>query len=194
MEKNWPFALILEDDIHLPHILTETSAKAVKHDLKDEGWDVCYFGYTDPKGPFRPWGTGNAHQAFYEVFGCNCGHAYLLNRKAMATILKLLPIEHDIWPWLARHRAVDRFYYRNLAPSLKVIALSSSLIEQKPGQSDILNRPTEQQALHYRVKIDSDQASPRLNYRCLLYARKWAFKLQGVLDCVRGWWKKKRGF
>ena len=68
--------------------------------------------------------------ALHQVFGCNTAHAYLVSASAADRLLERLPQPPEIWQWLTRHRAVDRFYYRNLSPGLTVVALSPALIDQ----------------------------------------------------------------
>ncbi len=189
LQAGWQRVLILEDDIELTKDfsgLRELLAKA----LEKVEWDVCYLGFTDPIGPVRKVTDVDSGHALYEIVGCNCAHAYLVNRKACLEILDQLPETTTIWHWLTRHRAIDRWYMRTLSRRMVVMALSPSVINQSGGVSDITGRTYENKHLTEIASSSSDAAAFRLG-------RIWRFALfgvEGIYDSLRGAIKRLRGF
>lgn len=141
--EGWTRVLVLEDDVEFTAAFASL-ARALGPHLAPGGepWDVCYLGYTDPQGPARTLASLNASHRLAEVFGCNCAHAYIVTPRARDWLLARLPDERSIWPWLARRRAVDRWYRRVLGARFRVLAVSPSAINQSAGFSDIVGRET----------------------------------------------------
>lgn len=187
--RGWRTVLILEDDIELDPSLTEVLAE-LPATLQTLDWDVCYLGFTDPVAPFRALSKLPAAHSLYDVYGCNTAHAYLLRDTTYDLLLSKLPNPGSIWAWISRHRAVDRWYYRNLARYFKVCAVSPTLINQQGGFSDITQRPHE--------KVHSTHV-PDVRYSMFGFqarrALRWlAFRLAEPRDWLRGRIKQARGF
>lgn len=192
-EAGWSHALVLEDDIHLPQPPDSEALSELRVALATHNPDICYLGFTDPVPPFRELAALGTTHALHQVFGCNTAHAYLVSRHAIGRLLDLLPQPDDIWRWLTRHRAVDRFYYRNLSPALAVTAISPALIDQKPGFSDIIGRTVTAHSETHQMTIDSRHPDQE-TYANDLARRAAAFARDGRIDRLRGWWKSLRGF
>jgi len=189
----WSHVLILEDDVVLDAALTEELSESLREAIIGAAPDVCYLGFTDPVPPFRKISDIAPGRGMFRVFGCNTAHAYLVNRRAVNWILKRLPEPGDIWPWLTRHRAVDRFYYRNLSPELVVSAVSPALITQKEGFSDIVGKTVEVHAgRHLTVVPDGETAAADFPKAQLATAGR--FRWEGFFDAFRGFLKRRRGF
>ena len=158
--------------------------------LKDSDWDVCYLGFTDPVSPYRTLAALPAGHRLCAVAGCNTAHAYVLKESTFDWLLQRLPREGDVWSWISRHRAIDRWYYRNLARRFKVCAVSPSIINQQVGFSDITQRRTS--------RVHATRV-PDPRYGALAYwllgKLRWArYRLAEPRDGLRGLIKQLRGF
>ena len=191
--KGWSHLLILEDDITIEVALTQAFLYALQNVLQSTHFDVCYLGFTDPVPPFRHLVDVDSGHALHQVFGCNTAHAYLLSASAIDHILSLLPSPPEIWPWIARHRAIDRFYYHNLSPELTITALSPSLIIQRPCFSDIVGKDVVSCAETHQTIIESRHPDSQ-TFGALMRSQTAAFKRSACLDHLRALWKKLRGF
>lgn len=188
-QQGWRTLLILEDDIELspalPAVLAVLPGALAGHD-----WDVCYLGYTDPVPPYRTLSELAEGHTLCRVSGCSTTHAYLLRDTTFDWLLARLPQEADIWRWTSRHRAIDRWYYRNLARRFVVTAVSPAIIHQQGGFSDITQRPHEKV---HTTQVPSSRRGP-LGF-ALFGALRWlGFRLAEPRDWLRGKIKQTRGF
>lgn len=185
----WSRVLVLEDDITLspafdavlPGLLTA---------LDSVPWDLCYLGFTSPVGPFRTVRPLAGGHALKQLQGCNCTHAYLVRAAVLPALLAALPTSGRIWPWLSRHRAVDRWYRRQLSRRFRVLAVSPSLILQRPAHSDITQRDSE---APHRTAIDAADAGT-LAYVCGRAVRHALDTASGLWDSLRALHKRLNGF
>ncbi|WEN43765.1 hypothetical protein CKCBHOJB_03395 [Thauera sp. GDN1] len=187
--SGWKRVLILEDDIQFEHDF-DALIEPLKQALDTTRWDVCYLGYTDPIGPFRESAQLSGQYRLVQIYGCNAAHAYLVNQSAYSFLLSQLPTRQSVWRWLTRNRAIDRWYARTLSRAMIVLALSTSIINQKDDISDITGRSYEKQ----HVTAIPDNARRTLPYSVSKALRRTLFWLQGLHDAGRGWIKRKRGF
>ena len=188
-QQGWRTVLILEDDIKLEPALAEVLA-GLPAAFRDSHWDVCYLGYTDPVSPYRTITQLPAGHSLCAVSGCSTTHAYLLRNSSYDALLARLPEATNIWDWISRHRAIDRWYYRNLARHFNIVAVSPAIINQQGGFSDITQR------LHEKVHTTRvpDARQGALAFR-LLGALRWlGYRLAEPLDWLRGRIKRARGF
>jgi glycosyl transferase family 25 len=139
--SEWERVLILEDDAAICSdfevCADELAAAIANSSLK---WDVIYLGFTDAKGPFRAIKHLPCGRHLAQIFGCHCAHGYIVNKRMRDWLLQKLPDESMIWPWLAFHRAIDRWYSSHLGVQFNILAVSPPLINQRAGFSDILGR------------------------------------------------------
>jgi hypothetical protein len=191
--RNWSHVLVLEDDVEVSRDFDQEINLGLRKALEGGLSDVCYFGFTDPVPPYLRVAALGTHHALHRVFGCNTAHAYLLNRKAIDWIIARLPEPREIWHWLSRHRAVDRFYYRNLSPTLKVAALSPPLFSQKVGFSDIIGKMVESHDQAHQTTVPESDVGPG-TFQRLLLAKARAFWFDDLGDRLRGFVKRTRGF
>lgn len=192
-EMGWPYALVLEDDVAIGAGVTKEAAGEIKTAIGESDTDVCYLGFTDPVPPYlRVARIGSSH-GFHLLFGCNTAHAYLVNRKAMDWILERLPEPEGIWRWLVTNRAVDRFYYRNMSPSLRVSAISPPLIVQSVGFSDIMGKNVDLSAGKHLTVVPEGGMSER-DFQKALATKAKAFGREGLMDAFRGFVKSIGGF
>lgn len=188
-QQGWRTVLILEDDIELAPALAEVLA-GLPEILQGAAWNVCYLGFTDPVSPYRQVAELPAGHRLCAVSGCSTTHAYLLRGNAYDLLLKKLPTADRIWPWISRHRAIDRWYYRNLARYFDVCAVSPAVIDQQGGFSDITLREHE--------KVHTTRV-PATRYGALAYwllkkLRWFQYRLAEPRDGLRGCIKHLRGF
>ena len=186
---NWRTVLILEDDIELEPTLAMVLA-GLPAALRASDRDVCYLGFTDPVPPYRTLAELPAGHSLCAVSGCSTTHAYLLRDSSFERLLEKLPTADTIWQWISRHRAIDRWYYRNLVRYFDVLAVSPALINQQGGFSDITQR------LHEKVHTTRvpDTRQGALSFRLLGTLRWLGYRLAEPRDWLRGRIKQARGF
>lgn len=192
-QSGWGTILILEDDITIPdqaYELLNTLGHLLK--TKDSLWDVCFLGYTEPQPPFKLLGTASS-LSLVQFLGCNATHAYVIKPTARDWIINKLPNENTIWSWTSKHRAIDRWYRRNLARRFKVTASSISLFNQSYGYSDI----------EHRAKSENDKACitqirPSYSDNIIFQIKRWSIvSLNRLLQCYdvfRSGFKRIKGF
>ena len=187
--RDWSAVLILEDDIELEPALPSVVA-SLPQALENTDWDVCYLGFTDPVSPYRTLVELPDEHSLCAVFGCNTAHAYLLRSNTYDLLLDKLPDQDSIWAWISRHRAIDRWYYRNLARYFHVCAVSPAIINQQGGFSDITQRAHEK--VHATRVPDTRHGV--LVFSMLKALRSLAYRLAEPRDGLRGRIKRLRGF
>lgn len=188
--RGWRSVLILEDDVTFAADF-DAEATRLARALRELRWDICYLGFTDPIGPFRQLSALTPPSALYQLYGCNTTHAYIVRDTAYAKLLELLPTEETIWPWLTRHRAIDRWYARTLSRHFTVVAVSPSIINQDDGVSDITGRANDND---YQTAIQSSHTPAGMPYEFARVLRRLHFSLSGSYDALRGQIKRLRGF
>ncbi len=188
-QQGWRTVLILEDDIELEPALGEVLA-ALPQALQRADWDVCYLGFTDPVSPYREVAGLPAGHSLCAVSGCSTTHAYLLRNSVYDLLLAKLPAVDTIWPWISRHRAIDRWYYRNLARYFDVCAVSPAVINQQGGFSDITQR--EHEKVHTTRVPEVRHGA--VGFRVWGMLRWLGYRLAEPRDWLRGLVKKLRGF
>lgn len=188
-QAKWRSVLILEDDIQFANGFAQAEP-ALVHALAEQPWDICYLGYTDPIEPFRKISGLTATHDLYQVFGCNTCHAYLIRETAYEWLLGNMPTQENVWIWLTRHRAIDRWYARQLSRHFKVLLVSPSVVNQRPGISDITGRSLEDG--HVTEVLPGILSTLPFGFASGL--RRAAFSVSGGYDSLRGLIKRRRGF
>jgi hypothetical protein len=188
-QRGWRTLLILEDDIELSHAFPTVLA-ALPQALTAIDWDVCYLGYTDPVSPYRTVLELPEGHDLCQVSGCSTTHAYLLRYTTFDWLLARLPQPEHIWSWISVHRAIDRWYYRNLARLFKVLAVSPAIVNQQGGFSDITQRPHEKV---HTTRVPDRRSGP-LSFAILATLRWLGFRLVVPRDWLRGRIKRAWGF
>jgi GR25 family glycosyltransferase involved in LPS biosynthesis len=185
----WRTVLILEDDIEFSPALGAVLTR-LSEALQAGHWDVCYLGFTDPVAPYRTLAELPAGHSLCAVNGCSTTHAYLLKSTTYDCLLAHLPTANNIWPWISTHRAIDRWYYRNLARQFRVCAVSPAIINQQGGFSDITQRQHEK--IHTTYVPDTRHGA--LAFRLLSALRWLIYRMAEPRDWLRGKIKQWRGF
>lgn len=139
--NGWKSVLILEDDVLPGDSFSQDAAEWLNHPVHEtESWDVCYLGTSVPLGPSIHDTTLPKERSIYRIFGCSGAFAYILRHTTYDFILSHLPDETSIWPWVFQHRAIDRWYARNLSSHFRVSAVFPNLIGHYTSFSDIGQR------------------------------------------------------
>lgn len=190
-EEQRQWLLVLEDDVAFEAGFDETLRALAPLLDRHPAWAACYLGFTDPVAPFETLAPLPRGHALRRIDGANTTHAYLLHRRAFAPLLAALPDETSVWPWLARHRAVDRWYRRHLGDFGDVLAVSPSLVNQRAGFSDITGRDAAPpEAGIHATAVGPDTALPALGRA----ARALAVSAADGWDAFRARRKHRRGF
>jgi GR25 family glycosyltransferase involved in LPS biosynthesis len=187
--RGWRTVLILEDDIALDSA-TADLAEQLLAALQAQPWDICYLGFTDPKSPFQRIADLTPDHQLWRVSGCNTAHAYLLKNTTFDWLLAQLPEAPTIWRWISQHRAIDRWYYRHLSLHFRVLAVSPSIVNQRPGLSDITQRFND--GRHMTEVLPSNGIQKGFEWRNRIRHLGW--QLAAPRDWLRGQIKWFRGF
>ncbi|MCP5300217.1 MAG: glycosyl transferase [Chromatiaceae bacterium] len=188
--NGWQCVLILEDDI-APTSAFEPVLPRLADALAATAWDVCYLGYTDPRTPFECLADLGDGHALYRVSGCSTTHAYLLRASTFDWLLRQLPVQADVWNWVSRHRAIDRWYYRNLSRRFRVTAVSPSIIDQRVDVSDITLRMNENTHV---TRVDDGRVGGVGGFALRNLVRHLGWRLAEPRDWLRSRVKRWRGF
>lgn len=144
LKRSWKTFLILEDDLEIRdgglECIHDLSAHLFEGDFE---WDMCYLGFSTPRGPAKTLGKINDVFRFCKLRGARTTHAYLVKASLAQWLLDSLPPEEDIWKWCSSKRVVDRWYSRNISSRYSVACVSPSIFIQAPSYSDLVGRVAE---------------------------------------------------
>lgn len=152
--RGWDRTLILEDDAVPTTAATEATMAAV---LARQDWDLLYLGCHEPQGPFVAQDEG-----VMRIHGALDAHAYVVTARLREWLIARMPDEANLWPWIARERAVDRWYRREIGRHFRVAMCTPPLAVQLEGASDITQ--TWRPADHAKPTPMDDTASSRLTF------------------------------
>lgn len=187
--QGWRSVLILEDDVQVGGDFGRICARLTEH-LEKSAWDFCYLGFADPVGPFREVAVLDPGHKLFRVYGCNTTHAYLVRDSVFYELLKRMPSRETIWSWLAKNRAIDRWYMRSFSRFCRVLVVSPSIANQKQGVSDITGR---KQEFSHMTQVPCS-THPVLPYGVGRGLRHLVFMVSNAYDVLRGYIKLWRGF
>ena len=183
--------LVLEDDAVFDAAFDPVLRALVSHLDTNPHWAACYLGVGDPVGPFEKHADLAPGFTLHRIGGANLTHAYFVHRRALTPILARWPRQDTIWPWLVRHRAVDRWYRRHLADHGEVLAVSPSIVLQRDGISDITGIPNGGIGKKEPITcVGPDSALPGL----ARLMRSLRVAVADAWDCLRAQRKIRRGF
>ncbi|MEK7780416.1 MAG: glycosyl transferase [Verrucomicrobiota bacterium] len=191
-EADWRTVLILEDDVNFA---TDFSAltTALAAALREQDWQLCYLGFTDPWSPCRKLTDLDAGHGLFRVHGCNTAHAYLVRETARDWLLGQLPDETRVWKWLATHRAIDRWMQRHVGLEFPVACVSPSIVNQVEGFSDIVEQQT-----HYTGATEHVRTVRSVSGNTGFYfghaLRRVSVRIGLAGDSLRGLAKRVTGF
>jgi glycosyl transferase, family 25 len=195
--RGWRSVLIFEDDVEFgPDFDRELQAALHTLNTRSPSWHICFLGVSKPIGPgliIAPLGT---HQHLFEIFGCIGAFAYIVKAEVYDWALARLPEAGGVWPWVARHRAIDRWFARNLTPRFNITAVSPSLVGHYTSFSDIGQRAG---AVISKNGAAEDHSRPfvgcsRLVFACKRIQLRIVFIIAGYVNHLRAWLKRLRGF
>jgi GR25 family glycosyltransferase involved in LPS biosynthesis len=197
LDAGWNRVCILEDDIDLPDISDEV-INSVSTWLSDHNdlWQVAYLGFSEPASPCQTLAGFTPTHSICRISGCATTHAYIVKLDAMRWILDQLPNTATIWPWLARHRAIDRWYARNLARRFPVVAVNPSIIGQISDFSDIGQRGAGDDRANsfYQPIPNALFSESHLAFNAISALRSAKVCLLNAYDHLRAWRKQTNGF
>jgi len=111
---------------------------------KGEMFGFVYLGFNSPRLPVRCILESGLGRRIYQVGGASTTHAYLVNQMVMRRLLSEFPqSEADIWSWISRNVAIDRWYSLNLHRWTGIAAVSPQVAIQEPSSSDITQRTSD---------------------------------------------------
>jgi len=140
-DMGWNSVLILEDDIQLGASFEAGVASFLAGSAAcPQPWSACVLGLSQQVGPSLRLHQLADSRSIYQIFGCLGTFAYLLRSDSFDWLLANLPTAETVWPWVARHRAIDRWYARSLSARFTVHAVSPGLIGHYSSFSDIGQR------------------------------------------------------
>lgn len=190
-ESGWRVTLLFEDDVSFEPEFSQI-ADALAAALRECDWQVCYLGCTEPWSPGRQLVRFNDSFALHQIQGATTTHAYLVREAARDWILAQLPDESGVWPWLAAHRAIDRWYQRQLGLHFPVVCVSPSLVKQISGYSDVVEKDADHSAetnIPAKLSVNKD-----VTYQFCRVGRQIYVRLGYVADILRGWIRRLTGF
>lgn len=127
----WNAVLVLEDDALLRESKWRTlGAQLAEFMEKNREWEMIYLGYSD-----SPKWAGET--SWFNIFHCSGvlgTFSMIVHRRAWEKLLSGLPGEEDVWPWLARYRAVDHWLKNWITPFSPVYYISPPLAEHPDGE------------------------------------------------------------
>lgn len=152
-EQGWDSVLIVEDDAFLTEEMAqkwESGLKRLIEALPDD-WSMVNFCTSKPILPCR---TVAEYQGvkLVETAGAFGAVAYLLNGRVFRRILKELPDERSVWGWVARYKAIDLWFSRNLVRFGKVYLFAPSVAGHRVGPSDITMTPEAEWKFDFTLK------------------------------------------
>jgi hypothetical protein len=194
-DLGWNRVLILEDDVQWGPTF-EADVAGFLAAAAAGAWDVCYLGASKPVGPCRKLGDLPGARSIYQIFGCNGTFAYLINRSAFDWVLARLPTVETVWPWVHRHRAIDRWYARNLSRRFLVGSVSPNLIGHYTSFSDIGQRAGAAVGTTESATTDTHTLLPTSGLFFRLQSRllRLRFLLTDAVNLLRGPLARRRGF
>ncbi len=194
-DHGWQTVLILEDDVAIePAFGQLAEALAATLAGHPEAWQICYLGFTEPLAPCRVIAAVDDSHQLCEISGCTTTHAYLVQSRASGWILANLPDASSIWPWLSRHRAIDRWYQTVLARHFPVACVSPAVMNQRQGFSDIVQRQTDELGAGGQPLRAPDPATSPFVFSCCRRMRFAVSHIGQISDVLRGFAKRLRGF
>lgn len=196
-DMGWNSVLILEDDIQLG----ESFETGVMDFIRTthacaKPWHACFLGFSQQVGPCIKLHDLDASTAVYQIFGCTGTFAYLLKRESFDWLLANLPTAETIWHWVSRHRAIDRWYARNLSGQFTVHAVSPNLIGHYSSFSDIGQRAganllTDASETNQHARL---QPGSNMTFRIRSWILRARFLFTRTANRIQGSLKHKRGF
>ena len=140
--RGWGSVLIVEDDAFLTNEMVQAWASGVAGMVASlpPDWAAVYLYTADPIPPCRSVGEAGGIR-LVEAMGAFGTVAYLLNGRIFGKLQATLPAEKGIWRWVARYKAIDLWFSRNLRRFGRVYVVAPSLVGHQVGPSDITVTP-----------------------------------------------------
>lgn len=191
--QGWDNVLLVEDDAFISDekLQVWNSGLSEVVDALPGDWAVVYLYTANPIEPCRIM-TEKEDVRVIEAMGAFGTVAYLLNGRFFKDLIDALPTEKTIWPWVARYKAVDRWFSRKLRRFGGVYAIAPSLVGHRVGSSDITMTPEAEWT------FDGEMEGVAFTNSSVLFAlKKWGRSVESiyeeVVSCLRMLIKRVRG-
>lgn len=129
----WARVLIMEDDA-IPAGAPAALSKTLSTAQASTVGDMLYLGGREPIG------VGETVDGLMAIHGVHDTHAYVVNGPLRDWLIAHLPDETNVWGWIARERAVDRWMRREIGRRFSVKLCQPQLVIQADDVSDITQR------------------------------------------------------
>lgn len=128
--RGWKRILVMEDDA-----LPAGDSGALAAVLSTTDWDLLYLGCREPIGV-----AAEAVGGTMPIHGGLDTHAYAVTEPLRDWLIAQLPSEANVWGWVARERAIDRWMRREIGRRFRVRLCQPQLAVQADDVSDITQR------------------------------------------------------
>ncbi|HTJ78612.1 MAG TPA: glycosyltransferase family 25 protein [Rariglobus sp.] len=162
-EHGWRRVLILEDDARLSLPLDGEAGRDLAAFIESNGsvYGAFFLGFTTPKTPVRRLLDLKSGSALFQIGGCSTTHAYVADASLYEPLLARFPSDDSqVWAWLARHVAIDRWYSLHLDRLTRIAALSPQAVIQGASLSDITGREADYHEENTADLLTPLQSSP----------------------------------
>lgn len=195
LKKGWGTFLLLEDDIALREVSDDYLARLGEQLFeKHTDWDMCYLGYTTPRGPAKTVISIDSDSDLCRIRGARTTHAYLIKESLARWLVQKLPDETNVWSWCASKRIIDRWYSRHISFKFKILCTDPSFIIQAPSFSDLVGK----QAVDWDNSDMVCDIPTAVKDPSLFWFRWWfsgfCCRIYHSYDMFRGWIKHLKGF
>lgn len=176
--------LVLEDDCHLQEDVRSIPGEALALLSSDTRGGIMYLGcHHTPKIAYRCEKYGE--RSLFAISGALGSYAFILDSRAYDSLLAYFaPEDKAIWEWIATHKAIDQWLYKEYNQLGSIFAFYPQLVDILPSCSDIA-----QKEVHY--DIDADFVPFSLSTREEFDRKmKWHLAVESVLrpmDNGRRW-------
>lgn len=175
--RGWSRVLIFEDDAAPTAATTRASLAGV---LSRRDWDMLYLGCHEPQGS-----PDTVIEPLVRITGALDAHAYGVSARLRDWLIDQLPSEDSVWRWIARERALDRWYSRAVGRRFVVMMCAPELAMQSEGPSDITL--TWRAADHSIARITGRAGTTGVTAHLSRVGR-------AMTDITRATWKSRFGF
>ena len=186
--------MVVEDDAFLPDDFPEKWQHGLKNLIEElpEDWAVLYFCTTQAFAPSRCI-KQMGETKLIESSGALGAVTYLVNGKILPKLLAELPTEETIWPWVARHKTIDRWLSQNLMRFGRVFLFAPSLAgHDSVGSSDTSMTAENDAMLDFSLN-DISFCNNSLSFNILRFIRLILNTLKRNTSIARQLQKKVRG-
>lgn len=188
-KRGWQNVLVLEDDVSFDEaIVAQWECLVDAMNTLPDNWIAIYLYGSHPASPIRIIQT-HSETICYEFGGAISAAAYILNGKYFDALLRNMPTPETVWPWTARYKTVDRWYWRKWSLLGRVYAMAPFGIIHLETPSDATTAGEPYQA----PSFDFTHVAKSKWFAILRLFRCWMNRGALALSIIRQWAKRWRG-